>query len=99
VSTLGPKAFSVVHHITNIRVTYFGPKDAYWNPSHIATYHRVKKFVNLRYKRGDSHIFVMRFKKALGDYTVFVGNMTPMQELYHFKRAVLERTVLFQPLS
>lgn len=31
----------------------------------------------------------MRFNKALRNYTAFVGNMTPMQELYHFKSAVL----------
>ncbi|KAJ5700627.1 hypothetical protein N7536_003640 [Penicillium majusculum] len=88
VSTLGPEALSMVHHITNVREVYLELKDVYWNPSHIATYRRVKKFVNLRCKRGDSYIFVMRFNKALGKYTAFVGNMTPMQEPNHFKRAV-----------
>lgn len=88
VSTLGPEALSMVHHITNVREVYLELKDVYWNPSHIATYRRVKKFVNLPYKRGDPYIFVMRFNKALGNYTAFVGNMTPMQEPYHFKRAV-----------
>lgn len=89
VSTLGPETFSMVSHITNVREAYLELKRWYWNPSHHATYNRFKKFVNLRYKKGDPHNFVMRFKKALEDYTAFVGEMTPMQELCHFKRAVL----------
>ncbi|KGO50218.1 hypothetical protein PEX2_027830 [Penicillium expansum] len=89
VSTLGPEAFSAVSHVTNVREAYLELKNVYWSPSHIAIYHRFKKFVNLRYKKGDPETFMIRFKNALGDYTAFVGNMAPMQELCHFKRAVL----------
>ncbi|KAJ6189717.1 hypothetical protein N7519_004625 [Penicillium mononematosum] len=88
-STLEPQFSSSLYNITNVREAYLALKDLHWNPSHPATYLRFKKLVNLRYKRGDPHTFVARFKNVLGDYTAFVGDMTPLQELCHFKRAVI----------
>ncbi|KAJ5477806.1 hypothetical protein N7530_003315 [Penicillium desertorum] len=88
-STLEPQISSSLGNITNVREAYLALKDLHWNPSHHATYLRFKKLVNLRYKRGDPHTFVARFKNVLGDYTAFVGDMTPLQELCHFKRAVV----------
>ncbi|CAG7953749.1 unnamed protein product [Penicillium nalgiovense] len=89
VSTLEPQISSSLYDITNVREAYLALKDLYWNPSHHATYLRFKKLVNLRYKREDPHTFVARFKNVLGDYTAFVGDMTALQELCHFKRAVV----------
>ncbi|KAJ5231058.1 hypothetical protein N7489_011766 [Penicillium chrysogenum] len=89
VSTLEPPISSSLYDIINVREAYLALKGLHWNPSHHATYLRFKKLVNLRYKRGDPHTFVARFKNVLGDYTAFVGDMTPLQELCHFKRAVV----------
>ncbi|KAJ5840777.1 uncharacterized protein N7525_005965 [Penicillium rubens] len=89
VSTLEPHISSSLYDIINVRVAYLALRDLHWNPSRHATYLRFKKLVNLRYKRGDPHTFVARFKNVLGNYTAFVGDMAPLQELCHFKRAVV----------
>ncbi|KAJ5169808.1 uncharacterized protein N7500_002591 [Penicillium coprophilum] len=88
-STVGPEALSMIFYIPNVREAYLKLKTVYWSPSHHAIYRRFKKLDHLRYRKGDPETFVVRFQKILGDYTAFVGKMTPLQELCHFKRAII----------
>jgi hypothetical protein len=95
VSTLGPEAYALVSGHSNVHDAYTKLAEEYWDETHYGSYSRFYKLLNLQYKKGDPHTFVVRFKKLLGDYTEVVGKMTPMQEFCHFKWATIDNDLCY----
>ncbi|KAJ5951163.1 uncharacterized protein N7479_009576 [Penicillium vulpinum] len=88
--TLGVNASSSVAQMTGVREAYLKLRKTYFTIPHQQSYVRFTKFNDMRYEGGAASEFVRKFQGALRDLNQMAGDLSPILELCHFKKAIVD---------